>query len=289
MYDHMRHREPFELLSTFRLVKFAKQATGFSIRAIDENEHNELIRTAQGIFDRNDYPLGTMSRNEYKFELLHQGRPVLPFTWADYRGGALKMHSTSNEASALAGDLRRADAILAFFDAGELAVAGGRRNREIGRLVALLTSAISGLNNYIPVGLVVTKSNNKGFSLEPIKDLIDAIKLSDEVQGAVIPTECAKGLSTNVDIPTLFVLHYAISGQIRKMKEQIEAHSRDAAYYRSRSNLFTWIERKLDGLPTYGKLADQEIESMQGKLSECEKMRKPAEGLARFLRHVEAF
>ena len=82
-----------------------------SIGAARDEDHRRLSGLAAAITEGR-YPPPSDQRGSYEFQLRHAGRPVVDFTWQDYRGGAITERSTSTQAQELRKDLGEADAII---------------------------------------------------------------------------------------------------------------------------------------------------------------------------------
>lgn len=257
---------------------------GFSLRADDLEDHNRWKNLSDGI-RRGDYPVSTDQRQEYKFHLRYQGRNILEFAWADYRGGAIRETQESDQAKVLLEDLKSADGIMLFCDSSAL-VAGDQRSNQIGRMTALTAQALKTLERPISLAIVLTKTDLVAdFQinlLEPLNGLITAINVSTTVLGAIIPISCGKELC-NVSMPLLFTLHATVLWQAILIRETAEAHQERAKSYEDQSRgvvgALDWIISRVSDQPTFREMAVKERSEAAEKKRELDIIRDPAESL----------
>lgn len=257
---------------------------GFSLRAVDLEDHNRWKNLSDGI-RRGDYPVSTDQRQEYKFHLRYQGRNILEFAWADYRGGAIRETQESDQAKVLLEDLKSADGIMLFCDSSAL-VAGDQRSNQIGRMTTLTAQALKTLDRPISLAIVLTKTDLVAdFQvnlLEPLNGLITAINVSTTVLGAVIPISCGRELC-NVSMPLLFTLHATVLWQAILIHETAEAHQERAKSYEDQSRgvvgALDWIISRVSDQPTFREMAVKERSEAAAKKREFDIIRDPAESL----------
>ena len=99
---------------------------GFTLRAQSTQDHAQLMDLYHQIH-YGTYPEATMQRGQYDFLLRYEGKTAYPFTWVDYRGGALRELRDSFETQQLMQELKEAEGIVMFCDA---AMSGGRVKTE---------------------------------------------------------------------------------------------------------------------------------------------------------------
>ncbi|XHR84683.1 MAG: hypothetical protein ACFKPT_10505 [Gloeotrichia echinulata GP01] len=302
-----------------------RKIEGFSLRAIDTDEHTRLCALAENI-KIGVYPPRTSQRSDYNFYLQYQGKNVLSFFWADYRGKAIgEKTKDSYEFRALQQDISQADGIIIFFDCNTLAE-GDTRTNELRRITALISHTLTGLDHPISLAIVFTKIDLvKKFNvelLEPIKELIEVIEKSDLVSGALIPIACGQK-NINVQMPLLYALQAGIHFKINSLKKQMEHHKEQirhheyiankhgskASEYQDKSNgiggqVRDWWRKNIQELPTYVDLTNQEQnlakkaweeakcekEKTEEKLKEYEPLIQPAYALNSYLKklpHIE--
>lgn len=264
---------------------------GFSLRAVDLEDHSRWRNLSDGI-RRGDYPVSTDQRQEYKFHLRYQGRNILEFAWADYRGGTLRETQESDQAKALLEDLKSADGIMLFCDSSAL-VAEDQRTNQIGRMTALATQTLKSLERPISLAIVLTKTDLivdfEVTLLNPLSGLIAAVNVSNTIVGAIIPISCGKELC-NVAMPLLFTLHAAVLWRAELMRETAEAHKERAESYESQSRgvagVWNWIASRASEQPTLREMAVKERSEALAKLREFDIIRDPAEALSYYVQKL---
>jgi GTPase SAR1 family protein len=257
---------------------------GFSLRAVNLEDHNRWKNLADRI-RREEYPVSTDQRQEYSFHLRYQGRNIVEFAWADYRGGTLRETQESDRAKALLEDLKSADGIMLFCDSSALE-AGDRRSNQIGRMITLTTQALKNLERPISLAIVLTKTDLvvdfQVTLLDSLSGLITAVNVSSNVVGAIIPIACGKELC-NISMPLLFVLHTSVLWQAVLASATAETHQGLAKSYEARSRGFVgtvdWIISKVRDRPTFREMAAKERSEAAAKLREFDVIRDPAESL----------
>lgn len=258
---------------------------GFSLRTEYSTDHELLIKNFYAI-KRGNYPNLTAQRSEYKFELLHYDENIFPFHWVDYRGGAIGERSNSSEqARILKEDLLNANGIIVFCDCPTLE-SGNIRTSGIQRLISLLSVKLREVSHSIPIAVVLTKadmvSNLGKHAIEVIKPLLETIRASDNIIGSVMPIACGEEM-TNVEIPLLFNLFIGINLELYQTTQLLEKHIKKSEIYRNKSNFFDWVDSRLSGKPTWGDLADNQIEEAWRKYYKLQKLEPSAESLGQFL------
>ncbi|NEP62334.1 MAG: hypothetical protein F6K31_36285 [Symploca sp. SIO2G7] len=264
---------------------------GFSLRAADSEDHKRLKNLADGI-RRGEYPVATDQRQAYKFYLRYQGRNILEFAWADYRGGALRETQESGQAQALLKDLKSTDGLMLFFDSNALA-AKDHRSNQIRRMTTLTTQALKELERPISLAIVLTKtdlvSDFELTLLESLNGLIAAVNVSKTVLGAIIPISCGKELC-NVSMPLMFALHAAVIWQAALASTTAEKHQNLAKSYEDRGRgvggAINWIVSKVNEESTFREMAAKERLAAATKLREFDLIREPAESLYYYVRKL---
>ncbi|MFB2891583.1 hypothetical protein ACE1CI_01430 [Aerosakkonemataceae cyanobacterium BLCC-F50] len=257
---------------------------GFRLKAVNSKDHNRLFDLAEAIH-RGKYPLATDQRSEYEFNLRYQGKDVLPFTWADYRGGAIRETQDSEQARLLLEDLRQADGIMMFCDCDAL-VRGNSRSNQLGRMVTLVSNAVRDIKRPISLAIILTKVDLvpefKEDLLFPFSGLIKTIEVSEWVLGALIPVACGSQF-INVPMPLLFALHAAVVIQAATLAHLVEEHYSNALGWEEKSQgfsgFFRWVSDKWNGITTDKQLAQKEMEKALEKYQEFASIKEPAEAL----------
>lgn len=274
-----------------------KKIEDISLKTMDTGEHERLCKLAESI-KHSSYPPRTSYRSEYSFYLQHEGKNILPFIWADYRGKALSEKKYSDEFIALKNDLIQADGIIIFLDCNTLTL-GDVRINQVRRITVLLNSSLAELEHPISVAIVFTKIDLvKKFDvkiLESIKQLIEAISKNKLISGALIPIACGKQ-NINIEMPLLYALKGAIrtkinflekdidfyNKQINKYEKIAREHDSIERNYRNKSSgiggsVRDWWRKNIQEVSTYAELASQEAELAQGKWDEVKQERKKKE------------
>lgn len=268
---------------------------GFSLRSTDTGAHNSLIRAADNVL-KNRYPPATDQRAQYSMVLQHKGSDVFPFTWADYRGGALGEYTDSPQAKQLHEDLKQADGIVVFIDAQRQLV----EPEALGEIRLLVTHVIRALSERpqdvpVPLTLVFTKTDlikwnaaHRAMLYEPFEPLLGAIRASGTVHGAIIPVACGSKPS-NVDRPVLRTLQYGIAGTIVKLAQEVKHYEERAAYHDRNDTVGDRIVKWWRSETPHWKLAEQNKARAQERLVEAQKLQAPAKRLDRLLRGIDTF
>lgn len=264
---------------------------GFRLKAVKLEDHKRWVEIADRI-QQGDYPVATDQRQEYNFSLRYQGRNILEFTWADYRGGAIRETQDSEQAKALLEDLKTADGIMLFCDCHAL-LEGDTRSNQIGRMTALTSQALGELNRPMSLAIVLTKTdlvtNFQADLLKSLNGFITAVNASEFVLGALIPIACGKQLR-NVSIPLLFVLYTTVVFQAAATYAAAESHEEQAKSYETLSKgfvgTFDWIVSKISKESTYKELADREREQALAKQRQFEDIREPAMSLHHYVQKL---
>lgn len=285
-----------------------KKIEGISLETIDMSEHERLCKLAENI-KISSYPPRTSYRSDYSFNLQYEGKNILPFFWADYRGKALsEKKKYSDEFIALQNDLTQADGIIIFLDCNTLSL-GDVRINEVRRITVLLTSTLAKLNHPISVAIVFTKIDLvKKFDvkmLESIRQLIDAISKSKLISGALIPIACGKE-NINIEMPLLYALKGAIrtkidllqkdidfyNKQINEYKKNARKHDSITRNYRNKSSgiggsVRDWWRKNIQEISTYAELASQEAELAKEKWDEVKQEKQKKEKILEEYRPIQ--
>jgi GTPase SAR1 family protein len=265
-----------------------KSIEGFSLRATHVNDHNRLIKLSIDIKQKN-YPTPTDQRQEYKFYLQYQNKDIFPFTWADYRGGAIRETQDSEQARLLQKDLQQADGILIFCDCQALVQRDSRKN-QIGRMTALITNALKNIERPIGLAVVLTKAdlvnelNEDDFKI--FEGLSKAIKASTYIASMMIPVACGPE-PINVELPLLFVLYIGVFIQANYLTKEINEHKQMAEYYEKQTYGFGGFVQELwdifQGNTTYREMSQESLEKATTKYKELEPLIEPVEALKKYL------
>ncbi|MBD2134038.1 hypothetical protein H6F47_16765 [Sphaerospermopsis sp. FACHB-1094] len=268
-----------------------EQVEGFSLKAINTNDHARLYELAQAIAHGN-YPSATDQRGEYDFFLQHQGKDILAFRWADYRGGAIKEKQSSEQASLLINDLREADGIMMFCDCDAL-MRGDIRANEIRRMTTLVTQALRDVEKPISLAIILSKTDKISHFQEkiisPFEGLISVINASKWVIGAFIPIACGNQFM-NVPIPLLSALYSAVYLQAYVAQALAQKSYDKAIQWQQKSQgmggFIRWVGDKWNGNPTDEELAQQEFAAYLEHSEKLEFIKDPVLALANYLENI---
>jgi len=241
------------------------------------------------------YPPATAHRDEYKFLLRYQGKDVLEFVWADYKGGAIaEKKQSSEQAALLEKDLKEADGIMMFCDCDALA-RNNARSLQIGRMTAMVGRAIQDLDHAFALSIILTKtdliSRFDESIISPFNGLMSAINASEWVLGAFIPIACGIQ-SVNVPLPLLFTLHASIVLEALGAVAQTENYYNQSQAWQERSKgvsgIFRWAGDVWNGKPTDKQMAEYALQKAAVAYKKYETIKEPAETLIKYVYQLPA-
>ncbi|MCE7988103.1 MAG: hypothetical protein DYG89_43615 [Caldilinea sp. CFX5] len=271
--------------------RLQRPINGFSLQAKDRKNHHRLLETHADV-TRKCWPAATDQRNAYEFRLLFKQEEVLPFTWTDYRGGALLERTDGQQTRELLSDLKQADGIIVFCDA-EMMVQK-RAHRETARMIQLVIRAVKEVEYPIGLAVVFTKydlvNQEKEMShlIEPVNPLIESVQASQLVNGSYMPVAC--GLNAmNVELPVLYVLQMGILLRAFVLQKMIEERLERMQAYEAHNTFFRNLGRMLCGETTYSQMAAQEAQQAYALYSIYEPLIEPAKQLNTYLDDLVKF
>lgn len=260
------------------------------LRAERRADHDQLLLMHASLASGR-YPSPSDQRAEYDFVLTYEGEDFFPFTWLDYRGGALGEHRGSEQTRQLVEDLKEADGILVFCDS-ELLARGPGAARPIGRITALVTQALASFERPVPLGIVLTKADLvdelDDEKVAPIRGLADAIAASERVLGTVIPVACGRQ-PMDVQAPVLFILHFGIMYLASSMVEAINEHVARKESFEQRSGFWDEIVSAFKGEPTWSRLAEVELAQAREIAEKLDILEAPVKALKAYLKDLPIF
>lgn len=261
---------------------------GFSLLTQNTTRHTELLKEFRNI-RQGRYPLATAIRDQYDFSLVFQGKPVFPFQWVDYRGGALtERQDTSPEAQRLVSDLCEADGILMFCDSDPKVRT--RVKSQIGRMITLVGQAVRKGDKALIIAIIFTKADLidelDDEMIEPLQGLLDAIARSKAHIATLLPVACGSQL-INAEAPVLFALHFGILFQTIRLLSAID-------YYQALEKAYTTKGETLGGIvsdiwntlvskPTTADHARRVRLEAEAEKAEISKLEIPAQRLGTYL------
>lgn len=271
-----------------------QRVEGFHLKAGNPQDHPRLIELSKMIRS-GTYPSATSHRDEYKFLLRYQGKDVLEFVWADYKGGAItEKKQSSEQAALLEKDLKEADGIMMFCDCDALA-RDNARGLQIGRMTAMVGRAIQDLDHPFALSIILTKtdliSRFEEPLIKPFSGLMGAINASEWVWGAFIPIACGIQ-SVNVPMPLLFTLHASVILQAAVAAKQTEQYYKLSMEWKERSQGLSGFIRMAgavwNGNPTDYQLATCAMQKAAEAYQQYEAIKEPAETLVKYVGKLPA-
>lgn len=233
---------------------------GFTVSTESRLDHQRLLEMHTGIL-RGAWPDATDQRSVYHLMLEYEGQPVIPFEWIDYRGGAIRERSSSEDSQQLIEGLVTADCIVVFVDVYAISK-GLTYINEIGRINILLTEVVKQTDYVKPLVIAYSKSDMVPRITpqlkKPVAGMIRAIEASDWLTGCFVPLACGRR-AMHVETPVL----YALSKGIRENKALAEETFRQYAERAEMSlkkakSMQGWVDKLLStavGVPTQMDLA----------------------------------
>ncbi|MFC5750848.1 TRAFAC clade GTPase domain-containing protein [Actinomadura rugatobispora] len=266
---------------------------GFSLRAAEAYDHRVLKKAARAI-RKGRYPDPSNQRSSFNLVLQHNGSDVFPFTWRDYRGGALSERSVDSEqAKELYEDLRESDAIVVFADAQRLATRRGAA-LENATLVTHVMRALADRDGAVlPVLVVFTKWDLVAHLGEeaqeriaaPFRQLIEAIDRSESAIGLAVPVACGPE-PVNVAVPVLACLWVGLLSRINTLTALVQEHAESADRLAAQDTVVDRFTSWWKGESSYAQLAEERRRSALAELSRLEPLVEPAERLQELLDQV---
>lgn len=268
---------------------------GFQVRARDSRQHDTLLKHARQIL-RGRYPDPTHQRSVYDLSLFHDGTEVLPFSWRDYRGGALADRSTGTGVGELHADLTTADGIVLFVDAVTL-TRDRHATREVRRLTTHVQRALDSRDEVLtPVVVAVTKCDLVDMDapgvtdaiLDPFGPLVTAIGATSHIHGTVLPIACGPE-PANVVVPVLWSLRFGIAGQALQLMAEIEAAQSAAAAAAARDTVGDRVRSFLFSEPTYASISEGHAATARSRFAQLEPLLEPVQQLGALLEDFHSF
>ncbi len=269
---------------------------GFRVQADDQEHHQQLLRDARQI-RASRYPPATRQRASYDLTLTYGGRPVLPFTWRDHRGGAASGRSTDGaDVAQLTADLKEADGIVLFADGAAIS-----RDPAAGRMAARLSTHVlralhARAQVEIPLVIAVTKSNlvdldNEKVTekiLAPFDDLANAVAATRHIFGAIFPISCGPK-PLNVVAPVLWSLRFGVNGMAKRLNAEVEAAASSMASAAARDTLTDRFVSWWKSEDSWAKIAENHRQEGMRALRRLQVLIPPAEGLETLLKDIQYF
>ena len=283
MLGHLGVGKTTYMASMYGLMQAGVEKFSLASRYI--RDHDDLVLLARDI-QCGAYPPQTAIKSSYDFYLKYDGRRFFPFTWSDYRGGALTERSSSEDARQLVQDLSKCDGILVFCDSEQAASRRGA-GRDIRRMTSLIGEALSRIKRPIPLGIVFTKydlveeiDEHMWASVEGLLQVVDA---SENLMGAAIPVACGPN-PENIELPLLFLLYCGVALTHSALVEQMEDDRREGDHYTQEADEHP-IWDFIDGIfgDSDSDRAVEAYERAKQKWAELEPLIEPCQSLGQYL------
>ncbi|MEU3193178.1 hypothetical protein ABZ686_21650 [Streptomyces sp. NPDC006992] len=269
---------------------------GFSCRAADTADHRRLLSSGDEVL-AGVYPSATSFREVHDLVLRHQGQDVFPFRWSDYRGSALVQRSDdSPQAEELHQDLKRADGIVLFHEAGPRPGRSGDDWLARRMTAAVLRSLGERDERPTPLVIAVTKCDLHAATgpdaahrlRAPFSPLIAAVARTAHIRGAVVPLVCGPSPS-GVLVPVLWTLRYGIQGLMRQVRQAVEDAA--AAGQRAAAKDTRWdrFESWLTSQRSWRSISAQHYAAAAAQRARLEPLTAPAARLGDLLKEVDSF
>lgn len=281
--------------TTYVSLMYSELQTPVNGFTLSGSAHSQLMTDAYGI-RRGRYPDPTHQRVSFDLELCHDGRAVFPFTWRDYRGGALSDRSSAADAEQLHADLLATDGIVLFVDATRL-VGDPRVGRDVRRLTTHVHRALDARDKVLtPVVIAVTKCDLVDLDgpgveraiFEPFTPLGEAIEAAEHVCGTMLPIACGPE-PVNVAVPVLFALHFGIVGHGMRLEAAIEQYEAAAHAFSASDTLRNRVSSWWNEVPSNAEMAHRYREQAFSERERLEPLIEPARRLGDLLADVPCF
>ncbi len=260
---------------------------GFTLRTADPYHHRALSDAADAI-RRGRYPDVSHQRASYDLVLQHKGTDVFPFTWRDYRGGALREKGAdSAQARELHADLDDADAIVLFADAQRLATAPVAAT-EAATLVTHVMRAVARRGDddgLLPVLVVFTKCDLVALTDEtasqlsaPFQQFLEGVNRSPSALGAMVGVSCGPS-PVNLELPVLTCLCVGLLSRVHTLDALVRAYSERAENLAARDTIGDRVTSWFKGEPSFAELAQRDFRQAREELARLQPLVEPSERL----------
>jgi hypothetical protein len=267
---------------------------GFKVQAERPVDHQLLRRNAR-LMRLGTFPEPSSRRSVYQFQLWHGKDRVFDFVWRDYRGGALTEGSASAQSMQLRADMETAGGLVLLVDSTELT--GDPRSRAgVRPLVSTAIRLLSQRKDVMPVVVALTKSDlvaatarqTSEAASDLLGDLMDAIRQTDHLYGALIPVACGSQ-PLNVALPVLWCLHVGIAIRGAALEQRIDHHKQLKQVATQRQGVWDTVTSWWNGEPTWGDIRVRSERQIQSDLITLTPLFAPHQKLEIMLDPVHKF
>ena len=211
------------------------------------------------------YPMPSVKREQFDFNLYYYQQQVLSFQWVDYFGGVI----SEVKSQELAGDIDASDAIMIFLDASAL-VCHKHVDTKLRRILYLIGEKLADTERTFDVLAVVTKYDLVGNAYpfeevtKPLETLKTMLSHRDNIHFRTVPVSCTDQGFMNVDLPLIDILYHGLrESRDYHQQQSLEYEKLAKKYYRS-SGILDWMLSKLLRVKTNGELArESRVASVQ--------------------------
>jgi hypothetical protein len=265
---------------------------GFNVVARTSEDDRRLKMLAQAILARR-YPDPTDQRFEYDFLLRYGNSSLIPFTWHDYRGGALLEGSSSSQSVQLREDLRSADGIVLFVDGHEL-YSRPTIQRKVRTLSVLVSAALDAREQETPLVVAITKADLIPDSADPsaleraFGQLHSAVSRHRHVYGTFSLVACGPE-PMNIPVPVLFCLHFGIQARARTLEDAVRGNFVLAQRAASLDTAWDRLRSRFQGEPSYREISNQYLGQALLEYQELQYMIGPSKRLLELLGNIQVF
>lgn len=232
-----------------------KVQNGFTFITNDPDVDMDLNEGWEGIAFDGVWPNGTLQTSFYDFTVLFKSRPIMEFSWCDYRGGAITERSTQKDVDELHKRIFNSECLIVCIGADTIkGILSGdnRKGRELVRLNSLILRFAMTKQRRIPIIFTLTKADlytpqDQKLLLGVIKEYFKA--LYEQGSGwifAVVPVTLGQFEESNmgnnnihgivapknIHIPVMFFLHSILKERIRNIQNKLNGISSDKNRYR---------------------------------------------------------
>lgn len=230
-----------------------KVQNGFTFITNDADTDMDLNDGWESIAFDGKWPPGTQDTAIYEFTVLFKSRPIMEFSWCDYRGGAITDRSTERDVNDLHERIFNSECLIICIGADtvkHILDGDNRKGRELVRLNNLILLYAAKSQRRIPIIFALTKADL--YTTQEQQQLLAIVKEyfsslyqsgsgwlyaivpvtlgkfedssgSDRINGVVAPK--------NIHIPVMFFLNSILQERIRNIQNKLNGiHSNKNKY-----------------------------------------------------------
>lgn len=228
---------------------------GFTFITKDPDVDMDLIDGWDCMEKDGVWPDGNNTTLDYEFSVLFKSKPIMEFSWCDYRGGAILERSSVSDVADLHKRIHDSGCLIICIGADtikSILVGDDGKDRELVRLNNLLTRYTALQNRRVPIIFALTKADL--YSLDEQKQLLGVIRQYFSalyVQGAgwlhaIVPVSLGTFNSQfsegkhidgviapkNIHVPVMFFLHSILKERAREIQNRLQGISTNRDNYR---------------------------------------------------------